>query len=819
MLLKDIANQLKCQVDLCETERGDGSALPKDAGFPAGDISRAMYWQCVLANATYFCHYPNPTHNPVIKQLCAQLDTVNTRNDLMREGNLLGHFSSGKTFLPRSKRNMNAHYAKPLVEIIEEQLEALFANTSFTQQQCDEADAVAAAMKDELLFYDQLRAQAEQQAQLGDNRFMLEAFRKLIPIWVAKQDCYKVWQPFPGNNNSNAKPVTLDAKFAPNLFGSRFFDAERWWGCRPDEAWDEDEDHVNAATEPINALIDLVANGSMANDSPNRKRFKMRMAANLTRYVILTEAAAEQGGPFIPSFKVDDPRNGSIIEARDLFAKLSVRDLYESFDPSLFPDAVKRKANLVFGVYLAPVVGIANCEELPFTFDGENRSDGGTIEATRCTPRSEDDGVALGVGAASAIITVSHKLTGAPFATSKVIEFPAAKNNTAGSELLCIVGRYYDSSKWEALRDALSNVARMYFGADANGVSYVKQFVDQEIGTLFNDRWIPLIRQLVDDKCFPANSGASLDFEGLRNGFEEAIQCFCDNEEVQAADNAPTANELRGRLVDGSSSLASRLEAQELECLRELAKETGWTTGETRLSQVRVEDAYDSLDDNAMNLAQAIISGKNSINVMVGAHSYNVLKSHLLEQVRTCAEESIPSAFGKTGKRLYTPVIMDFLTCGVLEWATGKSEQRTLKWLETCLSKAFDCFIAFERSITLECWPDDTDAGEEEARHLSAISSRHLAFFLDQNNQHRFSVTCLDAKNGAVVYAANQTGAQLCLSHRDKNSMNGLHKRAHIFENQSVESFTKAYDKVIALSLDDSIDIPAYEGMTVQIVG
>lgn len=814
-VLQEVAKKLSTWASERETERGDDSVLPRGAGFPAGNISRAMYWQRVLANTTYFRHYPNPTHNPIIEQLCTQLDTVGMNGNFFRDMNLLGDFSSGKTFLPRSKRNMNAHYAKPLVEIIEEQFEALLASTSFTQQQCEEAVAIAAAMEDELLFYDQLRKQAKQQTKAGDNNFMLRAFRKLIPIWVAKQDCYKVWQPFLGNNNSNAKPVALDARFAPNLFGSRFFDAERWWGCRPDEAWGEE----TTTTKLINALTNCIASNDETIDNLDGERFEARMRANLTRYIALIEAAAEPNGPFIPSCIVDGPRNGSTTEARDLFAELSVRDLYESFDASLFPEAIKRKANLVFGVYLAPVVGISICIELPFPFNDENAADGGTIEATNCTPRSTDDDVALGISAPPAVITVGHTLTGVSFATSKAIEFPAKETDTAGSELLCIVGRYYDSSKWDALRCALSNVARAYFGAGTNGMSYIKRFVDQEIGALFDNRWITPIQQLVNEECFPANSSTSLDFAGLREGCKEAIRRFCDSKEVATTDNAPTKNELSRGLFDGSSSLASRLEAQELECLRELAKKTGWSTRDTRLSQVRVEDAHDNLDLNAMSLAQAIISGKSNINVMVGDRSYNVLENHLLEQVRICVTESMPQAFGETGKNLYTPIIMDFLACGVLEWAMEKGEKRTMALLETRLLNAFDRFTRFEKGITLECWPDDCAINEEEAKHLSAISSRHLAFFLDQNSNYRFSVTCLDAKNGAVVYAASQNGAQLCLSCGDNDAMSRLLERTCEFEKKTEESFSPAYDKVIALSLGDTIDIPVYEGVTVQIVG
>ena len=183
-------------MDACPTERAGGCALAKGAGFPAGDALREMRLQRVLANTTYFRHYPNPTHNPIVEQLCAHLDAVGMSGNFLTGKDPLKHFSSGETFLPRSKRNVDAHYAKPLAEVIEEQLDALLADASFAPQQREEAVAIAAAMEDELLFYDELRAQAKRQAEIGDNTFMLRAFRRLVPIWVAKQDCCKVWQRF-----------------------------------------------------------------------------------------------------------------------------------------------------------------------------------------------------------------------------------------------------------------------------------------------------------------------------------------------------------------------------------------------------------------------------------------------------------------------------------------------------------------------------------------------------------------------------------------------------------------------------------------------
>lgn len=789
-ILQEVAIMLKAWANECEIERGDGSALPKGAGFPASNISRAMYWQRVLANTTYFRHYPNPTHNPIIEQLCTKLDTVSRTGNFLRNMNLLEHFSSGKTFLPRSKRNVDAYHAKPLVEIIEEQLETLLADTSLTQQQRDEAAKIAAAMEDELLFYDQLREQAKQQARAGDNNFMLRAFRKLIPIWVAKQDCCKTWRLFAGDHNPDVRPIVLDARFAPNLFGSRFFDMERWW-VLPKRLWGEDDEKA-FAEEPIITLIGYIADKDEHVEDELGERFKTRMAANLARYVALVEASAQPDGPFIPSCTIHDPRNGSAIEARDLFAELSVPDLYERFNTSLFPEAVKRKANLVFGAYLAPVVGIANCDELPFTFDGENGRGRGTIEATGCTPRSADNDVDLGVGARPVTIAVCHELTNVPFATSKTIEFPATEIDAAGNKLLCIVGRCYDSTKWDALRCALSNVARTYFGADANGTSYAKRFIDQKMSSFFNsreERWVPQIKQLVYEECFPTNNGASLDITYLRRGFQQAINRFCKDAEINAApDDMPSKTMLSKRLFKGSSSLVAKLEAQELTCLQDLAKRPGWSADKQRLSQIGI-----SLDK---------------------------LNSHLLEEVRDCVTKSMPQAFGETGKNLYTPIIMDFLACGVLKWATAKSEERTLTLLESCLLNAFDCFTGFEKNITLECWPNNAAIDEEEAKHLSAISSRHLAFFLDQSSSYRFSMTCLDATNGAIVYAASQNGAQLCLlSQADPCAMNGLLERASTFEKKPPEEFTRACDMVVALSLDDTIDIPVYEGVTVQIVG
>ena len=158
--LKAVAKALAGWVDACPTERADGCALAKGAGFPAGDALREMRLQRVLANTTYFRHYPNPTHNPIVEQLCAHLDAVGMSGNFLTGKDPLKHFSSGETFLPRSKRNVDAHYAKPLAEVIEEQLDALLADASFAPQQSEEAVAIAAAMEDELLFYDELREQA-----------------------------------------------------------------------------------------------------------------------------------------------------------------------------------------------------------------------------------------------------------------------------------------------------------------------------------------------------------------------------------------------------------------------------------------------------------------------------------------------------------------------------------------------------------------------------------------------------------------------------------------------------------------------------------
>lgn len=878
--LKAVAKALASWVDACSTERADGCALAKGAGFPAGDALREMRLQRVLANTTYFRHWPNPGRNPIVEQLCVHLDAVGMSGNFLTGKDPLKHFSSGETFLPRSKRNVDAHYAKPLAEVIEEQLDALLADASFTPQQREEAVAIAAAMEDELLFYDDLRAQAKRQAEIGDNTFMLRAFRRLVPIWVAKQDCCKVWQPFSGNRGPGAKPVALDAAFAPNLFGSRFFDTERWWGCCPGEAWGEGEGEEALAAEPINALIDEIVRNDEGIEAMRGERFRALMAENRARYIALVEAAAQPGGPFVPDCVVSDPRGGAA-EARELFAELPVADLYRSFDAALFPEALKRKANLVFGVYLAPVVGIVNCQELPFAFEGEGSLGEGTVEATDCVPRGMSGNVALGVGAPPVTISVNHALAGAAFSASKAVEFPAVEADVAGEALLCIVGRRYDSSKWDGLRRALSETARAYFGiaadaakgaeaglgagsaaasgavtsgvlraelcaeADANaragagadadahaflearaslyagegckGASYAERFVDQGIDACFGvneQRLVPLLKQLVREECFPADAAASLDFARLRDGFERVVQRFCASAEVTAApEDAPSKTALRKRLFQGSGSIVAALEAQELECLHALAKRVGWSAGAVRLTQLRREDDFGFVDYDAVKVAQAVVAGAGTVRVPARDRVLDVSRNQLLEQVRACVAVSVPPALGPAGKRLFTPAIMDFLACGVLAWAESDGE-KTLPLLESCLSDAFGRFVEFEKRITLECRPAGANLDEEAAKHLRAISSRHLAFFLDKRNGHRFSVVCLDGKNGAIVDTA-VAPTQFCLSRLDDASARRL-DRARRFARQPDLPLAPE-GTAFALSPYDVIEIPAYEGITIRI--
>lgn len=864
--LKAIAKALAGWVDACPTERADGCALAKGAGFPTGDALREMRLQRVLANTTYFRHYPNPTHNPIVEQLCVHLDAVGMSGNFLTGKDPLKHFSSGETFLPRSKRNVDAHYAKPLVEVIEEQLDALLSDASFTPQQREEAVAIAAAMEDELLFYDELRAQAKRQAEIGDNTFMLRAFRRLVPIWVAKQDCCKVWQPFSGNRGPGAKPVALDAAFVPNLFGSRFFDTERWWGCCPGEAWGEGEGEEALAAEPINELIDLIARNDEGIEPMRGERFKARMMENRARYVALVEAAARPGGPFVPDCVVGDPRVGAA-EARDLLAELPVADLYRSFDAALFPEALKRKANLAFGVYLAPVVGVVNCQELPFAFAGEGSLGEGTVEASDCVPRGLGDNVALGIGAPPVTISVNHALSGAAFTASRAIEFPATEVDVPGGALLCIVGRRYDSSKWDGLRRALSGVARAYFGvgvvagvsegedafagdgsrgalrtgmdseaesnagfeADsgivagapaaegARGMSYAERFVDQEIDAVFGadeQRWVPLVKRLVREECFPANAAASLDFARLRDGFERAVRRFCASPEVAAApEEAPSKTTLRKRLFQGSGSIVAALEAQELDSLYALARRVGWNAAAARLTQLRVEDDFGFVDHGAVKVAQAVAAGASGVKVPARDRMLDISRNQLLAQLRACVAAAIPPAFGPVGKRLFTPTIMDFLTCGVLAWAESEGE-KTLPLLESCLSAAFDRFVAFEKSITLECRPAGVELDEEAARHLRAISSRHVALFLDERNGHRFSAACLDGKNGIIV-DTDAAPTQFSLSRHDDAAARRL-DRARRFARQPDLPLAPE-GTVFTLSPYDVLEIPVYEGVTIRI--
>lgn len=824
--LKAVAKALAGWVDACPTERAGGCALAKGAGFPAGDALREMRLQRVLANTTYFRHYLNPTHNPIVEQLCAHLDAVGMSGNFLTGKDPLKHFSSGETFLPRSKRNVDAHYAKPLAEVIEEQLDALLADASFAPQQSEEAVAIAAAMEDELLFYDELRAQAKRQAEIGNNTFMLRAFRRLVPIWVAKQDCCKVWQPFSGNRGPGAKPVALDAAFAPNLFGSRFFDTERWWGCCPGEAWGEGEGEEALAAEPINALIDEIVRNDEGIEAMRGERFRALMVENRARYVALVEAAARPGGPFVPDCVVSDPRGGAV-EVRDLLAELPVADLYRSFDAALFPEALKRKANLVFGVYLAPVVGIVNCQELPFAFAGGATLGEGTVEATDCVPRGMSGDVALGVGAPPVTISVNHALAGTAFSASKAIEFPAVEADVAGGALLCIVGRRYDSSKWDELRRALSGAARVYFGVGVGasagegegdgGASYAECFVDQGIDASFGvdaQRWVPLVKRLVREECFPAGGEASLDFARLRDGFERAVQRFCASAEVAAApEDAPSKTALRKRLFQGSGSIVAALEAQELDCLHALAKRVGWSAGAVRLTQLRREDDFGFVDYDAAKIAQAVVAGAGAVKVPARDRMLDASRNQLLAQVRTCVAASVPPALGPAGKRLFTPAIMDFLACGVLAWSESDGE-KTLPLLESCLSDAFDRFVEFEKRITLECRPAGADLDEEAAKHLRAISGRHLAFFLDERNGHRFSVACLDGKNGAIVDTA-AAPTQFSLSRLDDASARRL-DRARRFSRQP-DLPLASEGGAFALSPYDVIEIPAYEGVTIRI--
>ena len=327
-------------------------------------------------------------------------------------------------------------------------------------------------------------------------------------------------------------------------------------------------------------------------------------------------------------------------------------------------------------------------------------------------------------------------------------------------------------------------------------------------------RWVPLVKRLVHEECFPAGGEASLDFARLRDGFERAVQRFCASAEVAAApEDAPSKTALRKRLFQGSGSIVAVLEAQELDCLHALAKRVGWSAGAVRLTQLRREDDFGFVDYDAATIAQAVVAGVGAVKVLARDRMLDVSRNQLLAQVRTCVAVSVPPALGPAGKRLFTPAIMDFLACGVLAWSESDGE-KTLPLLESCLSDAFDRFVEFEKRITLECRPAGADLNEGAAKHLRAISSRHLAFFLDERNGHRFSVACLDGKNGAIVDTA-AAPTQFSLSRLDDASARRL-DRARRFSRQPDLPLAPE-GAAFALSPYDVIEIPAYEGITIRI--
>lgn len=288
-------------------------------------------------NKSYFQQYPNPFPNDnLVESALSALSCP--LSQFPRHKSLAELFSSGG-FLPPTQRKTGGK-ADSLTNRLEQEIEG--------EGLTDKDKGFLRSLCDEMRLYDELREKAKENPEA-----MAEDFRRLLTIWVAKQECQLTWtlskagneiwlEEFWGGRREDGRWPCLSTPLGPRNFAGNYF-------FYPPECLKEAitcEDGVPTDRNSVEAVIDFLDKKLQSSHPLDASTFRKKTKKLWEDY---RNKLKEDGKPLL-----EKGGKAAFIkdECRSKLEEGTVRELFDGFDKYQFPDVVRLRADLVFNIYM-----------------------------------------------------------------------------------------------------------------------------------------------------------------------------------------------------------------------------------------------------------------------------------------------------------------------------------------------------------------------------------------------------------------------------------------------------------------------------------
>lgn len=416
------------------TERGDNGEKTEHKRLTEYALKNVIW------NTTYFAQYPNPNNNPRVNRVCQRMLTRSLGN-APRHNDSIDAFAKGNLLPVTASPTRGRGEKWTLLERLDTEVNQLPEATS--EDEREEAESIFASMRNEMQFYDDLRQTLR---ELPDRA--IDHFRKLIPIWVAKQDQSITWTGEKTVNHSSW------ANMQKNFFGNPLFIPQRWLELA------EGKEIICNLIQSIRLRAREAARGR--GESWQRQiegqidQYEHEMIDEWNEYVRL----AEQMRASILT-RGDGESESNYIGIGNHLRETPVRELFENFESDVeqgvYSEALQHKANFVFGLYMGTLLGPQYCcEHYPFPVISDLTS--GETASRKLKPEEErplDEPIDI---TRAVTISIQYDTLGNPSPQSKTLGLRL--EDCQPKMLSLVAGREIDASKWDDLKTELAEVIR-----------------------------------------------------------------------------------------------------------------------------------------------------------------------------------------------------------------------------------------------------------------------------------------------------------------------------------------------------------------------
>lgn len=683
---------------------------------------------------------------------------------------------------------------------------------------------VLRAIQDEIMFYDRLREEANLVHQ--DPTFMLDAFKKLVQIWVAKQDCMKYW---------NSRTCRYEGGFRHrNLFGSRIWDPE-WWN---------DNDLRNSDPIAGESRFETILNavcGAFSEKSNNDLVGDFRES---TVYKWEEYTARVEGLNSSDDRVYVVPEKGQ----RERIRSASIEVLFKEFDKVDYPEALRFKSEVIFSVYVCSLIGVAQSDGRG---TGSNFRPYKALSAERlCASASEEKRAHFNIH--------SIDLSAETVIPSIQVALPV------GSGQICpvaLVGRYHDRNKWLPLKSGLDKVVDRFFSTqwevsalglrlDARARSYIcaqetdfsTEIAKRCAGDDPHPFYIDSEGVIADEPCegfvVLTKENGPAEIELLEKGLKTALKAaFCglqDKVEKEGFkhgghDEAYFSLHPDGALVKSRTYKGDNPEAtvgKYLEAACDSFYEKFGLNLVRSFTKRGLRSAFfeggDSVCSEFFLCERSLLSKlENSDGLLADAVFVKAIeKSQLLyglnaelKRFLDCNENFKHFLMNEATSSLAinSSNLQQFVLKGVKQWASAPGADKGLnpQRLKTCLHSAVDAFLDEEESLFLSL-----GSGDIKDNELPPISRQHLALYIDDTGDCPLTMSVFDDKNGALLTRYGSNIGNLLIGSADELKVSDVMGR--YVEAGYCESCTWVQNNKIEIHRGDKILVAGANELSIQ---